>query len=325
MTDINNKKNVEYVNAMPAKTWYWLGVNSAELSWDNSDEAILDEKIFNAEAGRKYGDVTVSYTDVKALYNQDKIIINAAEDSELTVITNLNLDKNIKIFYDINVGKNARVKLIELCKVDENTIYSNVNTSCEENGEFELIHMFVGMGNTPDKLKMGKIYSDVKVDLIGDKSDFKYNIGYLGQGSNEFDFNIVVNHIGRNTNCDIKANGALKESAIKVFRGTIDFKTGSSGSVGAETETVLMLGDEVVNKTVPVILCSEEDVSGTHGATIGELDDETLFYFESRGIDKADAENILARASVERLNTLIENDSAKEIIENVLKEALGDD
>jgi Fe-S cluster assembly scaffold protein SufB len=86
-----------------------------------------------------------------------------------------------------------------------------------------------------------------------------------------------------------------------------------------------MLGDDVVNKTVPVILCSEEEVSGTHGASIGELDEETLFYFESRGIDKEKAENIMARASVERLVGLIENANEKELIEKTLQEVLGDD
>ncbi len=47
-----------------------------------------------------------------------------------------------------------------------------------------------------------------------------------------------------------------------------------------------MLGDDVVNKTVPLILCAEENVVGNHGATIGELDEDTLFYFESRGIGR---------------------------------------
>ena len=62
-----------------------------------------------------------------------------------------------------------------------------------------------------------------------------------------------------------------------------------------------MLGDGVVNKTVPLILCAEENVVGNHGATIGELDEDTLFYFESRGISAAEAENIMARAAIERL------------------------
>ncbi len=318
-------RDIININAMPAKTWYWLGVNSSELSWNNSDEVFLGENIITAEAGRKYSDVIYEFTDVKTLYNHSLFTINAADGSEVTIIAKLDMINNMRALFNINVGKNAKVKLIELCKVNENTVCSDVNTFCEENGKFELIHMFAGKSNETDKLKMGEIYSNVKVDLVGDNSDFTYNMGYLAQGYDNFDYNIVVNHIGKKTNCDIKANGALKESAHKVFRGTIDFKTGSSYSVGAETETVLMLGEDVVNKTVPVILCSEENVSGTHGASIGELDEETLFYFESRGIDKEKAENIMARASIERLTGLIENEKVNEIIEKTLQEVLGED
>ena len=80
-----------------------------------------------------------------------------------------------------------------------------------------------------------------------------------------------------------------KDAVKEVFRGSIDFKRGSSGSKGAETENVLLLGDDVENKTIPLILCAEEDVDGSHGATIGELDEETLFYFAARGIDQETA------------------------------------
>ena len=76
------------------------------------------------------------------------------------------------------------------------------------------------------------------------------------------------------------------DAAEKIFRGTIDFVRGSADSVGAETEQVLLLGDDVVNKTIPVILCAEENVQGSHGAAIGELDEETLFYFGARGMDR---------------------------------------
>ena len=95
--------------------------------------------------------------------------------------------------------------------------------------------------------------------------------------------------------------------------GTIDFKKGSSGSTGDELETVLMLGDDVENKTIPLILCAEEDVAGNHGATIGELDEETLFYFESRGIKKEVAEDICARASIEKLLCEVEDPKIKEL------------
>ena len=322
----NNKDNaidIMDINAMPAKTWYWLGVNSAELSWSKNGESLLGEKAFTLNAGRKYEDVIISYSDIKSEFNHDRIVINAAEGSEMTLITRLDMSYNMRLYFDIKIGKNAKLKLIELCKVGDNTIYSDIDTTCDEGGEFELIHMFTGMKRLKDDKKEGKIYSNVKVDLVGDKSDFRYDMGYLAQGNDIFDYNIIVNHIGKKTNCEITANGALRDSAHKIFRGTIDFKTGSSDSTGAETETVLLLGDDVVNKTVPVILCSEENVSGTHGASIGELDEETLFYFESRGIDKAVAEDIMARASIERLSGLIENEKVKEIIEDILKDVLG--
>ena len=63
----------------------------------------------------------------------------------------------------------------------------------------------------------------------------------------------------------------------KTFRGTIDFRCGSSGSVGDEQEDVLLLGENIVNKTIPLILCEEEDVDGRHGATIGRLPEDMLF------------------------------------------------
>ncbi len=112
------------------------------------------------------------------------------------------------------------------------------------------------------------------------------------------------------------------DGAQKIFRGTIDFKKGSSDSVGNEQETVLMLGEDVRNKTVPLILCAEENVVGNHGATIGELDDETLFYLESRGIGREAAENLMARAAIERVTRTVGDPETEEKIMNRLNEEL---
>ena len=121
--------------------------------------------------------------------------------------------------------------------------------------------------------------------------------------------NYVALHEGKKTQSNMQAGGVLRDHAFKLYRGTIDFKRGSAGSVGSENETVLLLGEDAENKTVPVILCAEENVEGSHGATIGELDADTLFYFASRGIDRAAAEAILARAAVERLARMAEDEA----------------
>ena len=136
-----------------------------------------------------------------------------------------------------------------------------IEGECAKNARIELVQIYLGKGD---------IYSDTTINLNGDASSFRSDIGYIGQHTHIIDMNEVVNHFGKHTESEINVGGALRDGAKKIFRGTIDFKTGSSDSVGNELENVLMLGDDVENKTVPVILCSEENVVGNHGATIGD-------------------------------------------------------
>ena len=128
----------------------------------------------------------------------------------------------------------------------------------------------------------GKIYQGCQTELLGNESSLQSDIGYLLQDDQRLDMNYVALHEGKRTNSEINASGVLKDASSKLFRGTIDFQHGSAESVGAEKEDVLLMGDDVVNQTIPLILCAEEDVEGNHGASIGELDEKTLFYLACR-------------------------------------------
>lgn len=96
----------------------------------------------------------------------------------------------------------------------------------------------------------------------------------------------------------------------------------SSGAEGQEEESVLLLGDDVENKTIPLILCAQEDVKGNHGATIGELDEETMFYFGARGIDKEAAERIVTGAKLEHICDLMKDEAAEKIAKEALEEVI---
>ena len=197
---------------------------------------------------------------------------------------------------------------------DENTtILNDVGSECAENGQFDVLQIFIGKGN---------LYNGVRTELIGKHASTNMDIGYLGQKKQIIDINLVVNHIGKKTNCSIQVDGTLKDAAEKIFRGSIDFKTGSSDSKGAETENVLLLGDDVVNKTIPLILCAEENVEGSHGATIGELDEDTLFYFASRGIDMETAEDMMTKGKMEVLYRKIQDENTEKLVEKQLAEVM---
>ena len=122
--------------------------------------------------------------------------------------------------------------------------------------------------------------------------------------------NFVEFQKGKKTNSNLDVKGILRDEAFKIFRGTIDFIRGCAGSKGSELEDVLLLDDTIVNQTIPLILCDEEDVEGDHGATIGQIDDEKLFYLKSRGIKEEDIYEMLAKA---RLHSVISKISDEEI------------
>ena len=137
-------------------------------------------------------------------------------------------------------------------------------------------------------------------DLRGEASRVDVDTRYLGHGSQTHDFNYVLRHHGPKTVCDLTANGVLAGTSSKTLRGTIDLICGAKGAQGTENETVLLVDEGVHNKTVPVILCNEDDVAGNHGATIGHIRDEQMFYLASRGLSREAAEGMFIGAIVEQ-------------------------
>lgn len=326
------------INRLPAITWNRMDINDipvtlpalsgAELTFD-TDRAAGASAALEVETGAgksadavfaglpvyaigaDAGETVEALTQWNTFGNQGAILnVTAGENSHVTLYTHLKGQENdtMALRLLLNLGKNASVRLVELLEPGENgTLLHDLGGDLGENARIEVLHLYLGSGD---------IYSGCRMDLAGDNADFTYQAGYLGRNSQVLDVNLIANHLGKNTTCNLRADGTLKGSAQKTFRGTIDFKKGCKGSVGAEQENVLLLGEDIVNKTIPLILCAEEDVQGDHGATIGELDEDTLFFFAARGIDPITAENILTR---EKLNRLAESMGREDMVEKAQK------
>lgn len=204
----------------------------------------------------------------------------------------------------IYAEENAKLDLSVVQTIGKNQqVFSDIGGVLEKNAAVDLVKMELG----------GKeVYSGAYMDLKGDTSSFKAHIGYLGEEKQHLDMNYVARHHGRKTECLMESSGVLSDEAFKLFRGTIDFIKGCQGSVGNEKEDVLLLGDDVVNQTIPLILCAEEDVEGNHGASIGELDEKTLFYLMSRGFAKEAARQMIARARLDAVANQIMEPSVRE-------------
>ena len=145
----------------------------------------------------------------------------------------------------------------------------------------------------------GRTYTGLASDLRGDTARMDIDTRYLASGAEQRDFNYIIRHRGRKTISNMDANGVLTGTSKKVLRGTIDLVHGCKGSEGSERETVLLANQGVDNKTVPTILCDEDDVAGNHGATIGHVRPEQLFYLGCRGLSQEAAEALFVSAKLE--------------------------
>lgn len=225
------------------------------------------------------------------------IDVVAAEDSELDLA--ISIDAACGADQAAFAGSALRVFAGERSRVNV-TVYltCGAGVTCVEDSGFILDddarvtvrHVVLGGSFTATGLA---------ADLRGDRSRIDIDTSYLGAGADERDFNYIVRHRGKKTECNLDANGVLTGTSKKILRGTIDLMHGAKGAQGNERETVLLANKGVDNKTVPMILCDEDDVAGNHGATIGHVRPEQLFYMGCRGLSEKQAEELFISAKLE--------------------------
>ena len=143
------------------------------------------------------------------------------------------------------------------------------------------------------------------------------NTIYLGTQNQVFDLNYIAELRGKNSNINIDVQGALKETAKKHFKGTIDFKKGAKKAKGNENEYCMLLSDTAKSIALPMLLCSEEDVEGNHSSSAGKIGEKELFYIMSRGFELKEALKLMVRA---RFNNVLENIKNQILKEQILRE-----
>ena len=282
-------------------------------------KASQDVLMVHARPGRKVSEpVSIRYLMENGDSNADRVEINAEEGSSITVIMDYSSSKrDAKGFFGVQtkvrVGSGARVHLVKVNLLGEGFMcFDDIGVQIDDNGYFDITQMSLGGGRNVIGLS---------AELRGYKAEFKGDTGYLCLNGQSLDMNYYIAHTGKKTISDLQLKGALRDSARKNFRGTIDLIKSARGACGNELEDVLLLSPGVVNKTLPVILCDEEDVEGTHGASIGRLSADMLYYMQTRGFTKHEAELLATRAKLNSVRNLINDEHTHGRIQYFMEEA----
>lgn len=134
--------------------------------------------------------------------------------------------------------------------------------------------------------------------LSGRSSSMKEAALYAAEGDQKLDLFYHIEHRGAASESDIDVKGALHGRAKKIFRGTIDFKRGCHGSVGNEGDYAISLSPATKNISLPLLLCTEDDVVGNHASSAGQLDQNTIYFLMSRGFSLEEARRIVVESLI---------------------------
>ena len=247
-------------------------------------------------------------------------IIYVSEGSELTLIEvfeSENKENLLGLQTRVYVCENASIKLVRVNLLSDSTDhFDDLGFHLENDAKAELVQLELGGKRS---------YVGVRTELVGRKSEYRSATGYLCKGDSLLDMNFVTNEWGKKVSSNMDASGVLLDNSTKVYRGTIDFKEGAKGASGFEKEDTLLFSPSIINKSVPLILCHEEDVEGDHGATIGRIDEKLLFYIKSRGIDEKAAKQLMTEAYINAVTEQIGDDETEGKVIKYVSEVFNDE
>jgi Fe-S cluster assembly protein SufD len=204
---------------------------------------------------------------------------------------------------EIVVGQNAHVNYVLLQQWGAGmTHITKQRTQLERDST--IINHSIALG--------GKILkASLETSLTGINAHAELSGVAFGEGDQRFDFDTVQSHVGEHSVSDLKFKAALKDRSQSVYWGLIEIKKSARGTDANQENRNLLLSDKARADSTPVLEIELFDIERcSHGATVGPVDEDQLYYLQSRGIAYQDA-----------LNLLIEGFFAQ-IIERVPVEAL---
>jgi Fe-S cluster assembly protein SufD len=186
---------------------------------------------------------------------------------------------------EIQVMQGASLRFVELQSWGKGIWnFSHERIRVERDGNLDWIFGAVGS-------RLTKNFSEL--DLVGQGAVGRMSGFYFTDGTQHLDHDTQQNHLAGNTTSDLLFKGALKGKSRSVWQGMIYVAPGAQKSDGYQANRNLVLSQNARADSIPGLEILADDVRCTHGATVGKLEQEPLFYLKSRGIPQEDAERLV--------------------------------
>ncbi|MFT4752987.1 MAG: Fe-S cluster assembly protein SufD [Salibacteraceae bacterium] len=219
--------------------------------------------------------------------------IELAAGSEATFITVFEGDNEVSFsnqFASYLVGENAHLHAFDYHQNgDQNNFVSAAIAHQYANSHINLGSYIFG-----GKITRKNIY----VSVLGQNCETTINGTYILNDKQTADFRVIVDHKAAHCNSNQTFKGVMSDKATGVFNGKIYVRKDSQLINAFQTNRNILLSDDANAYSRPQLEIYADDVKCSHGSTIGQLDEDALFYLMARGIRRLEAEKMLVSAFV---------------------------
>jgi Fe-S cluster assembly protein SufD len=215
---------------------------------------------------------------------------------------------------EVSVGANASLELVTLQRENDATWHvSNLVVRQERDARFASHVVTLG----------GRfVRNDLSALLAGEGAHCRMNGLYLGTGESLIDNHTHVDHAVPHGTSDQLYKGVLVDDSRGVFRGRVLVRPDAQKTDAQQSNPNLLLSDGAEIDTKPQLEIRADDVKCSHGATIGGIDPDALFYLQARGIDAADARVLLTRGFAAEVLGALPDEALAEALGSVFAERI---
>ena len=166
------------------------------------------------------------------------------------------------------------------------------------------------------------VYHDNTTNILGDGSEANLKIVTLGVKEQKTYFNSEVVNQGLSSKGDILQHGVLLDRSHIVFNGVGFIVKGATGSNAYQSSRMLTLSSEAKADANPMLLIDENDVMAGHGASLGRIDEEQLYYLQSRGLTRKESSRLLVHGFLSPVISELTVDKIKELVTILIDEKI---
>ena len=243
----------------------------------------------------------------------DHLIVLAEDNTKFTLVENSKSNnKNNDIYrskiVEIFVGNNSNVNYGNVQLLDQNTFNFTIKKAAiGPNSAINWMDCCLGSKVT---------LSEVTTLLNGDGAQTNNHGIFFGSKHQQFDLVANSIHNSPHTTSDIFTKGALTGNGRCLYRGLVKINQNAFGSNGYQKEDTLLLSEDAAADSIPNLEIENNDVRCTHGASIGKIDMEKMFYMKSRGLNEEQATREYVKGFFE---PLIQKIQIKDLRDNMNK------